>query len=526
MLASHEELVAALTLAEPLGPIAHERIIHDVVDDLVYDRIAIFSEVATKPHMLFLGRRGAGKSAILSEIRRGTRKKGRRGTINTEDVPKRGRDYVIDVYSWEHFHQIVRNVNRLHRPEDVLNELIPAEYFVELWHKTLWDEIIHHFYNYHAYDDECRRLLLAVEQYVNVDGVFEGTAQQRAKVVFTNACKAVKEFLDARNSRLFFLFDSMENYPVRHPTFMKIIVGLFQGLARINDESPRVVVSFTIPEEIETFITANSANLMKDLASSYRIRWRPVDLVRVVAHRLRISASIHDRALYARLQELDFANRDDLHELFGIVLPKQVMNSQGTPEDPLAYIIRHTQLLPRHMLAIFNSALSHHYKSAGTFQSMSEESIRTGISTTQQLIARQILTPFEQVFPKLLAQCKKVLPDLNPICDYQALKRSEGRFDRLIEDDVASVWDKLFEMGIMGRSTGMSGTDDHSVERNDRYCYGQFHYNIDGAFGFATDGEFCFHPVFSRAFGMVRRNADKRVVYPAHIDLTNIYAEN
>jgi hypothetical protein len=31
--------------------------------------------------------------------------------------------------------------------------------------------------------------------------------------------------------------------------------------------------------------------------------------------------------------------------------------------------------------------------------------------------------------------------------------------------------------------------------------------------------------VFSRAFGMTRRSPDKRVVYPANIDLDNIYAE-
>jgi hypothetical protein len=191
-----------------------------------------------------------------------------------------------------------------------------------------------------------------------------------------------------------------------------------------------------------------------------------------------------------------------------------------------AYIIRHTQLLPRHILAIFNSALSHHYKANKTFVSISEESIRKGISATQQLIARQILTPYEQVYPKLLARCKSVLLDLAPICDFQSLRRCEGRFDRVIEDDIVSVWDTLFDMGVIGRSTDPSGMDDHSVGSNERYCYGQFHFNIDGAFGLATDGEFCFHPVFSRAFGMVRRNADKRVIYPAHIDLSNIYAES
>ena len=525
MSASRDDLLNTLTAAEPLGPIAHERISNEVIDDLVYDRIALFTEVATKPHMLFLGRKGAGKSALLSQIRLGTRKQGRRGLLFHEDEPKKGRDYIIDVYSWEHFHQIVRNVNRLLRKDDVIDELVPSEYFVELWYQTLWDEILHHFYNYHSYDDECRRLLDPVEKYVNADGCFEGSADKQAKLIFQAAKLAVINFLTKRSSKLYFLFDSMEKYPVRHSTFMRIIGGLFQSLTRINDESPRIIVSFCIPEEIESFITTGSPNLMKDLASSYRIRWQPVDLIRVIAHRLRISASVHDSDLYKLIKELDFSRRADLHALFDMILPRKITNSQGTDEDPLAYVSRHTQLLPRHILSIFNAALSDHYKKTRTFRNMTESSIREGVAAVQKLIARQILDPYEQIFPKLLAQCRAVLPDLDPICDFNRLRKMERRFDRVIEDDVGSVWHALFEMGILGRSSGKSGSDSQSPVAEERYCYGQFHFNIDGAFGLATDGEYCFHPVFSRAFGILRRNGDRRVVYPAHIDLENIYAE-
>ena len=525
MSASHDELLNALTFAEPLGPIAHERIVPDVLDELVYDRITFFTDVASKPHMLFLGRKGAGKSALLSQIRRGTQKKGRRGLLVGNDEPTRGRNYVIDVYSWEHFHQIVRNVNRLLKQDDILDDLVPSEYFVDLWYQTLWDEIIHHFYNYHSFDDECRRLLDPVANYVNADGAFEGTAQNRARSLFDRAKVAILALLSERESRLYFLFDSMENYPVRHPTFLRIISGLFQGLTKINDESPRIVVSFSIPEEIESFITSGSANLMKDLASSYRIRWTPIDLVRVVAHRLRLSASVHDGSLFRALTDLDFARRDDLHRLFSMVLPAKITNSRGTDEDPLAYIIRHTQLLPRHILAIFNAALSDHYKSTGTLRAVTEKSIRNGITAVEKLIAKQILMPYEQIYPKLLMQCKSILPDLQPICERNALRKIEGRFHRLVEEDVGSIWHTLFEIGILGRSTSGTGSDSHHASRDARYCYGQFHYNIDGAFSLPTDGEFCFHPVFSRAFGIVRRNHDNRVVYPAHIDLENVYAE-
>lgn len=521
---NQSDLLNVLTLSEPLGPIDHMRIRDDFADDLIYHKITLFSEVNNKPHMLFLGRKGAGKSALLREIRLGTRKKGRRSFLPQFDRPIRGRDYVIDVGSWEHFHQIVRNVNRQFRTDDIIDELIPAEYFVDLWHQMLWDEIIQYFYNF-AHEETTRHLLDPVDKYVNVDGFFEGAAHKKANELFDSAQQSILQFLDRTESKLYFLFDSMDNYPVRNETFSKILSGLFQGLTKINDDSPRIVVSFCIPEEIEGFIAAGSANLMKDLSSSTRIRWKPIDLIRIVAHRLRLSSAIYDHKLYKQIERYDFSGRDDLHRLFSLILPPTLTNLQGTEEDPLAYIIRHTQLLPRHVLAIFNASLSLHYKNTKTFTGMSEDAVRSGVSAVQKLIATQILMPYEHLFPKLLTQCRTILPDLDPICDYRTLKKIEGRFHRLIEDDAGLIWNTLFEMGVLGRSTGLNGVDNHDVSKDDRYCYGQFHFNIDGSFGLATDGEYCFHPVFTRAFGMVRRSTDARVVYPANIKLTDLYAD-
>lgn len=509
-----------LTASEPLGPIAHERIVDDLADDLVYHKIALFNDLVDKPHMLFLGRKGAGKSAVLREIRLGTRKKSTYGS----DLSRDPRKYVIDVFSWQSFHQIVRNVSSQSHKDPGFEEMIPKEYFGLLWHQTLWDEIFQHFYKY-AHEAEHREALRAVDKYVNVDGLFPGSAEKQAKTVFEDAKRSVLAFLEQRNAKLYFLFDSMDDYPVRNPTFARILGGLFQGLTQLSDESGRVIVSFCIPEEIEAFIALNSSNLMKDLSSSFRIRWNPIDLLRVVAHRLRISASVYDQKLFDKIKDLDFSRRADIHQVFQLILPPRITNSQGTEEDPLAYVIRHTQLLPRHILAIFNSALGVHYKNTNSFMGVTQQAIRDGVTAVQKLIANQILLPFEHVYPKLLAQCRTILPDLDPICDYTVLRKVDGRFHRLIEDDVTSVWNTLFEMGVIGRSTGLDGTLSHDVERSDRYCYGQFHFNIDGSFGLASDGEYCFHPVFSRAFGMVRRSADKRVVYPARISLEGLYAD-
>ena len=232
--------------------------------------------------------------------------------------------------------------------------------------------------------------------------------------------------------------------------------------------------------------------------------------------------SVHDPAFHEEIVNDDYAQRDDLHRLFGRILPKTITNGLGVEEDPLAYIVRHTQLLPRHVLATFNAILSRNFHATGTFRRVEEQAIRDGVAHVQRIIATQILDRYERIYPKLITMCREVLPDLNPICGYNELRKIEGRFRNRIEDDVVALWDTLFQVGVIGRVAGDGALRDTTEQLPERYCYGNFHFNMDAAFGMATDGSYCFHPVFSRAFGIVRRTADKRVVYPANVDMVTL----
>jgi hypothetical protein len=59
--------------------------------------------------------------------------------------------------------------------------------------------------------------------------------------------------------------------------------------------------------------------------------------------------------------------------------------------------------------------------------------------------------------------------------------------------------------------------------RGDRYCLAHFHYNIEGTFGLSGHDEYCFHPVFSRHFGMARKgDGDQRAVYPANVEIITL----
>lgn len=516
------DLQAVLNLTQPLGPIQQEHMEDSCAEKLLDHQVAPFREIAADPHMLLLGRKGAGKTAALAEIRIAA---SRRGDVRrSRPLPRRGAQFVLAIDSWPHFHEVVSRVGRNVQGEQISPELIPPERYTELWVDSLWHEIITYFYDY-AHEDDTRAALEALHAYINADappGVpLELAARQMAK----DARDAIVTFLDDRDAQLFFLVDTMERYPIRNSVFAQTLSGMFPAMYKIKASNSRIKITFSVPEEIESFMAAGSANLMKDFASSFRVRWKPIDLVQLIAYRLRASASIHDKPLYEKTKNLNFADRNDLHEMLSAILPGTIRNVCGSEEDALAYIIRHTQLLPRQILFIFNAALSEQFRKYKSFENISGELVRKAVTESQRFIGEHILTLYRNVYPKLLFEAKKILPDLEPICDYQSLRKVESRFDRNIEDDVVSIWDTMFEMGILGRSTRKEGDLSNPPKGENRYCYGQFYFNANSGFGLATDGEYCFHPIFARYYGMARRKEEQRVVYPANIDLENIYAD-
>lgn len=511
-------LELVLTEREPLGPIdqAYVRSERDS-DEILDGGVAPFSEAISKSPILLLGRKGSGKSSILTEFRI------RAGSTNpshlSDSPPTRTQPAIINIRSWNYFHNLTRHVANQYKAStaEMDSELVPTEYLASLWSNALWDEIIRHFYNF-CHDRDCRSALAPVERYMLADGRYIGSPHEEAERLFNAARDAILAFINDRKTQINLLIDSMEKYPVRNEIFAEVLGGLLQGINNVHYDSPRVNVTFCLPEEIERHLVSGSANIMKDYAVAYRIRWKPIDLLRVVAHRYRLYAKFHELELFESTRELDFDRRDHLHAFFAALMPAEFYNALGEPEDPLAYVIRHTQLLPRHAIALFNGIITRERQRSGQTAQLSQESIIAGTADAEKIIAQHVLFPFMRIYPGLLSCCEDILPDLSPVCTLSMLNKVQSRFRRRIEADVTNVWKTMFDMGILGRVV-------HSVEttaEGDRYHFGQFHYNIDGTFGLANADRYCFHPIFTRHFGITRKNGDKLSVYPANVDMVTL----
>jgi hypothetical protein len=511
-----------ITDREPLGPIDQDRVkLSADVSAILNSSVAPFRAVVRQPPIILFGRKGSGKSSVLAELQ----VQAQTSRPMSGELPSEGGTFVMTLKSWEEFFQLTSDVQVRTQASIVggTGGFMPPELHEKLWVEVIWDRIIKFFYNFSSIDP-ARAMLRPVDSYMHSNPMWGQPVRTAAEQLFQEAQSAILSFLVARRSKLLLLFDSMDEYPVRNDMFMETLGGLLRAINSMYYDFQNVRITFCMPEEIEKFLNAESSNLLKDYASSQRIRWKPVDLLKAVAHRYRLCLSKYDEAFFDEIKTINLNERDGLHTLFDRILPTTIRNGFGEREDPLAYIIRHTQLLPRHAIAIFNSIISINHIATGGFRLLTEESISEGIKRIEALIAGQVLYPYLKIYPYLLDTCKAVLPDLEPICSYDQLRSAQSRFKQRVEPDAGNaLWQTLFQMGVLGKVA--SGDDKTRTEgiKTSRYILANFHFNIDGGFGFSTDGMYCFHPVFSRYFGMARRDLDdKRVVYPAGVDMVTL----
>jgi hypothetical protein len=207
------------------------------------------------------------------------------------------------------------------------------------------------------------------------------------------------------------------------------------------------------------------------------------------------------------LLPLDLTKRADALKLFQAVLPEKIANRAGFQEDTVSYILRHTQLLPRHFLMLLNSI----FRKPGSTQSLApfpvtEERIINGIRQVEEFIVGEIFVAFRLIYPTADETCRRCLPELGHTFTMGDLHRVFTRHGKAIfgSDSLFDFQRMLVEIGAVGRVI--------PGKESDLYIKGNFEYTVQHQLTLGQDDELCVHPLFSGIFnGGGKHN---RPVYP------------
>ncbi len=500
-----------ITKDEPFGPIDSADIDPkdiDVMDRLFESHNWIYKNLRNRPSII-MGRKGAGKTYYL----------------RTVFFDKQYNFYteIRTAHVLAHISSVIQGMTR---------DAVFPETLSELWETILWtcvfSEIRKHpllspekLFVVNAYlekmgvkdndtvDDVLWKLANLFDEVMNSnprDGVTE-ILKRFDRVTFDDARSVVVESLQASKKNFVILMDSLDDFHLDIDSVSHSLQGLLKFVGSMNKPRDVVDVRFCLPSELFRQIIKISSNPNKDFRRALKIQWTATELILIGAQRLMYYLALYYPAFLKGMPKPDLTKRADALALFSKVLPEKITNQAGFQEETMSYILRHTQLLPRHFLMLLNSI----FKGAGTSSSnplpISEEKIINGVRKVEEFIVGEIFVAFKLIHPTAEITCKRCLPELGHKFSVGQLHQVFTRHGKVVfgGEGMFEFQRMLIEIGALGRVIPGKETD--------VYIKGNFEYTVSHELTISHDDELCIHPLFSGIFSNGGRKKD-RPVYP------------
>jgi hypothetical protein len=500
------ELNRILTLQRPFGPPDTETVVNAGIDgaEELFDRSNLIYARAVNPlrPTYIVGRKGAGKTAFLlsSTLRGGPSTEVlRTATVYHEMAAVlrryraiRGPLFVEQVAQiWlALFEQVaVYHAVRHAAPGDAPNDL-----------QVLWDfrgpaRV--------APDDATRiaeRFLAELQRRIADDGlvglreVLDGPAHGEA-----TGCRvrqAMAAVLAARPDPLVIVMDNLEDLHEQLSELHQVLAGMFAAAGRViadNQNCRPFGLQICLPSELFDQIHEISAAPEKDFRLSYlTIYWTAKELLKLAGNRLFLFLKTHhpDRldGVLRRADQLD--EPEPMIGLLRTALPNSVHNGLGMPEDPVAYLLRHTQLLPRHLIEILNSVFTTRARDSVPW-AVSPAAVAVGTRAAERLIVKGVFAAHRASFPfagDALIRLSDALPICFPAKELRKVFNRKG-IRKITGMDFDEFLSMLITLGVVGVR----------FDQTARYNKAHFQYTFDSVLTAEEDVDhLCFHPLFTR----------------------------
>lgn len=462
------------------------------------DRNELYQRIGRGP-TLVIGRRGAGKTAYLAYLANAY-------------IEADGRT-IIWVDSAELFSLIAGTLES--------TEFQFVENVSELWMASLWLVVMQELY--HKFSAVRSDKLSRIAKFLNM--LVPGPTRVDTSTIVAEYLEhrttskvdemrpseaAAREFIRENNLRLVVLMDSLETYRLERPAHRLSMAGLLRCIGQLATERA-FEFRGALPAELYPELLQLAENPLKDFSSSKIIFWSAAELISLAAKRYAIYLRVNLPTFYRdKIAHLDLDSRKDVKVFWGLFFSERVLNHTGQLEEPIVYILRHTQLLPRQLLMILNNIFSRSMTIYRTVTSVPDHLVKEGILEVSGIITQEIMSSFRWKYPLLNSACSACLPHLPPYFSFGDLHRSYVRlgYNRKGEMGFSDFREMLTTAGVVGVVTSES----------ERYVSGIFEYSAPHRLIVSEKDRLCVHPLFSIAF---RTPDDDRwkPVYPSGTEI-------
>jgi hypothetical protein len=329
---------------------------------------------------------------------------------------------------------------------------------------------------------------------------------------FNDAWENFCEVMNDNEIRSIVLIDSLEQFPVARLDMKEALGGLLHFVGEFDLEYAPVHVTVCLPAELHEEFANISDNFEKDFRKVLSLHWNPAELFQMCGHRFSIYIKNNRNGNTRKIELLDRnPSRDDVWEFWYQFLPQEMSNRYGTPEDPIAYISRHTQLLPRHFLNILNKIAMLSIAGRSEDWVFTEDDIIKGVRLGESVICDGVISGFKQKYVTARDVFKLIFPKLDNVFVYPDLQRVNRDYGKGIVSNNGELLEMLVRMGVVGKL----------IEQTEHYDRCRFDYTYNGTMPYSADDKFGVHPAFSGQFRgnslHAARGYNPRPVYPIEI---------
>lgn len=494
-----------LTEDEPFGPIDADNFEDREAHKLLFEpHNKIYGSLHRRPSIV-IGRKGSGKTSYLHSV-----------YIQTTY------DYIIELETAEIFTQILETIS------EVTAGPVFAENVARLWENVLYigffgvirnqlpksSKALKYINDYLAkigirdgdtFDDVLWNVaeIISEQQKGKTSGLIASILKKIDNVTYRKTKAELYLELRSQKKKAIILLDSLDDFQLEFEVVSRAIQGLLKFAGQTNSSNTPVDIRLCLPAELYHKFHELSSNPNKDFSRKLVLYWVASELIVVAAHRLFLYlSSINEEKIIESFREND---KKSARDLLLSIMPESVTGRLMVKEDPLAYILRHTQLLPRHLLIILNSIHSHSKKYNGKdSMKFSEKSICRGISAVEETLVQEIYIAYRARYPSARQVCEQCISELHhkfTLGDLERVFRIRGK-KAMGSDDFFEFKRMLIEIGAVGRV----------LSEGDRYIQAEFEYTTPHSLVTSTDDLLCLHPLFSEIYNAKIR--EFKPVYP------------
>ena len=336
---------------------------------------------------------------------------------------------------------------------------------------------------------------------------------------FQDVESIVINHLDRQNTKAIILFDSIESLDFKEEWGVTGGSLALQGLVRCIGEFHELGRPFEfracIPAEIYFYLQRISSNVLKDFRRCHILHWHALEILRICAVRYRLFLALWFRQAYdEKFSSFELESRSGVLRFWRSVLPPTVTNTAcHQEEETIPYVLRHTQLLPRHLLLILSQVIADHIAAGRSVtEPVDAGSLTTSIGQAEQEMANQIVGAYETIYANIDNALKAVLPrignniishsELNKIFNHSSANKYFDKFEPFLQ--------MAAEIGVVGR-----------VISEGNYLTGMFEYSEPHRLLLTEKDTLCIHPIFTETYEAIvpgRIPDNFRPIYPRGVD--------